>query len=372
MKAIKLSAEPTERTRSHNASGTWKNPKVTLEEVRQPTPGPRDLLLKTAYCGLCGSDFHLSEANSNGSILYPGLLELPVTLGHEFSAIVAGYGDSITSEEKKKFPIGSAVTAEEMLWCGECATCRNGNVNHCENLEELGFTRNGAQAEFLVVGIKYCWDLSPLEKTLGRDSALQAGALVEPYAVAYRALFQGAQKSPWQPQDRLLIFGAGPIGLACLDLALAFGGKNIQVVEHIENRKNLAIKLGATAAHTSGSQTNDLFDWIIDAAGATEAVISTAEKNLAVGGSVCLLARSEGRSSFNPEFLITKNARIFGSQGHSGDETFAKVLKLIAEKKVNPLRIVDRVIGFEEAAARLSQHDRRPGKILLKPHKELL
>lgn len=381
MKAIRLSAQPEKRTRSNRASATWKHPLVSLEQLAKPEPGPRDLLLKTAYCGICGSDFHLSEPGPDSAILYPGLLELPVTLGHEFSALVAGYGSAITDEEKKLFPLNSPLTAEEMLWCGECATCRTGNVNHCENLEELGFTRDGAQAEFLSVGIQYCWSLGTIEKSLGRDNALRAGALVEPYAVAYRALFQGAQRAEWNPEKTLLIYGAGPIGLACLDTAIAAGVGKAVIVEPVAERRTLAKKMGAHACFSGQennlgekilSATQKSIDWIIDAAGTTNEVISIAEKVLAVGGSICLLARAEGRGSLDAEFLITKNARIFGSQGHSGEATFGQVIKLMAENKIHPLSLLDKVVDFQEATQRLNQHARSPGKLLLKPHGDAL
>lgn len=368
MKALRLRAEQLgASSRSPEASKNWINPSVRLEEMPSPSPGPGELLLKVAFCGLCGSDYHLAEARGDSTIFYPGLVELPVTIGHEFSGKVVAHGPGMSDAAIKLFPAGSLVTAEEMLWCGECGPCRSGHLNHCENLEELGFTRDGAHAEYIRVNSKYCWSLAPLAEKFGEETALRLGALVEPYSVSYRALFQGAHGGKWLPGGAILIFGAGPIGLAALDLALAAGAAEVHVVESLPERRAFALEFGATKAF-SPSELDQLsrYDWIVDAAG-TGSAAEAAQRCLTIGGSLCLLARTDEPISLQPESLITRNARVFGSQGHSGESAFPRVIKLMAAGKLRALRLVQEEIDLKTAAERLSRQLKAPGKILVRP-----
>lgn len=361
MKALRLTGTPA---RSASASSTWKDPKVSLEQVPQPVPKANQLLIRVRYCGLCGSDFHLAEG------AYPGLAALPVTLGHEFSGIVAGHGAGTDPEILKRFPIGEPVTAEEMQWCGSCEPCRAGHVNHCERLEELGFTVDGAHGELICVHAKYCWSLGELRDRLGEENAFRLGALVEPYSVSYRALFQGAHAKPWLPGQRVLVIGCGPIGLAAADIALASGALEVHCVETLAERRELALKLGARkAVAPSGLAALGAaaYDWIVDAAGASGLLGELAVSKLAIGGTICLLARTDELIPLAPEALITKNARVVGSQGHSGESTFGRVISLMAAGRLRALDLVERIITLEEAASRLARRERCGGKILVQP-----
>ncbi|NUM88343.1 MAG: zinc-binding dehydrogenase [Bdellovibrionales bacterium] len=269
----------------------------------------------------------------------------------------------------RKFPLGALVTAEEMQWCGRCDQCRFGQPNHCEALEEIGFTRDGSHAELIAVDARYLWPLAPLESRFGADAALRMGAMVEPYAVSYRALFQGAPGNRWAPGSRVVILGAGPIGLAALDLARAAGAASIAVVEPREDRRHLAMRFGAGAAREKPDDlpTSLEFDWVIDAAGAGHAAMEIAARHLSVGGSVCFLARTDAPAAVWPEMLITKNARVFGSQGHSGEGAFRRVIDMMAEGLLHPLEMLEGVCSLPEAGGRLSRQHRGAGKILVRP-----
>ncbi|MGZ3706640.1 MAG: alcohol dehydrogenase catalytic domain-containing protein, partial [Bdellovibrionota bacterium] len=265
MKALRLRAE--REGRSADASVAWDSPQVRLEEISAPVPRADELLIRVRYCGLCGSDYHLASG------AYPGLASLPVTIGHEFSGVVAGHGAGTSPGVVAAFPVGTPVTAEEMQWCGSCGACRAGHVNHCENLEELGFTVDGAHSEFVRVPAKYCWSLAGLCDRVGEENSFRLGAMVEPYSVSFRALFQGAHAGAWIPGQRVLVLGAGPIGLAACDLAARIG-------------VSPSVGLDGLAA-LSGQ-----YDWILDAAGAPPLLMNLAQNHLAVGGTVCLLART--------------------------------------------------------------------------------
>ncbi len=163
----------------------YKAPHLATKDLPVPKVGPKDVLLKIKACGVCGSDIHMLETDKENYVLYPGLMKLPAVTGHEFSGVVQEVGKEVTD-----LKVGDLVTAEEMIWCGECKPCRGGFVNQCVHLEEIGFTINGAFAEYIAVGSKYCWKLDALAEKYGdTELALDLGATVEPSSVAYNAVF---------------------------------------------------------------------------------------------------------------------------------------------------------------------------------------
>ncbi len=203
---------------------------MSVETVPDPAPGPNDILLRPRACGICGSDVHFYETDRDGYVLYPGLTRFPVVIGHEFSGEVVEVGKEVRDLRR-----GDMVTCEEMIWCGECTPCRNGYPNQCQRLEEIGFTINGAQADLLVVGAKYCWKINALAQRYGNaDRAYGAGALCEPTSVSYNAMFSRAEG--FKPGGHVVVFGNGPIGFAAIALARAAGAANPLVAPKVERR----------------------------------------------------------------------------------------------------------------------------------------
>ncbi|MGH2360276.1 MAG: alcohol dehydrogenase catalytic domain-containing protein, partial [bacterium] len=101
-------------------SSVWRKPKVALDNVPEPALKANEVLLRPRACGVCGSDVHFYETDSQGYMLYPGLTKFPVVIGHEFSGEVVEVG-----REVRDLKPGDMVTCEEMIWCGECTPCRN-------------------------------------------------------------------------------------------------------------------------------------------------------------------------------------------------------------------------------------------------------
>jgi len=169
-KEYKLTKKEQNAKVALNGSCVWKNPSARIEEVKQPEIGSDEVLIRVKACGVCGSDVHMLEVDEDGYMLFPGPAKLPVDedgymlfpgpaklpciIGHEFSGVVEEIG-----KEVKSISRGDMVTCEEMNWCGRCIPCRAGMFNQCNNLEEIGFTINGAFAEFIVVKEKYCYKI---------------------------------------------------------------------------------------------------------------------------------------------------------------------------------------------------------------------
>ena len=166
----------------------WRNPRITLSDLPDPSPAADEVVIRVGACGICGSDLHFVERDADGYMLYPGLVRTPVTTGHEFAGVVEAVGADV-----RDLAVGDLVCAEEIASCGECLACRAGRPNNCTRIEELGFTFDGAHAEYVAVRARYCWSLAPLlDAGVQPAPAVRHGALVEPVGVGYIALFVSA------------------------------------------------------------------------------------------------------------------------------------------------------------------------------------
>lgn len=197
--------------------------KAIIEEVPYPKPGPREVVMKIAYCGICGSDLHASIGK------HP-FVPLPATPGHEFSGWVEEVGSEV-----KEFKKGDRVTSEPNLVCGKCYNCRIGRYNICEKLRVMGCQGDGAMADYFLL---------PVEKTvpIPKNLSLKHAALVEPVAVGTHA----AHRAGDLYMKNVAIIGSGMIGLAVLASVVKAGAKNIWVTDMDEERLKIAKSMGAT------------------------------------------------------------------------------------------------------------------------------
>jgi threonine dehydrogenase-like Zn-dependent dehydrogenase len=311
-------------------ASVWRHPKLGLVEVAEPALGPRDVRLRPRACGVCGSDVHFYETDEAGYIRYPGLTRFPVIIGHEFSGEVVETGPDVRELRR-----GDLVTVEEMIWCGECIPCRNGWPNQCERLEEIGFTIDGAMADQLVVGAKYCWPLGALAERYGSaEAACEAGALCEPTSVAYNGLFVRAGG-----------FGADEV------------------------HDPVAVQRAGASPHeivlqASGGAGADLQ---VEAAGAPALTVPEMEQAMAIGGKIVIIGRAAERAPLYLEHFQTRAAQIYGAQGHSGYGTFPNVIRLMASGRVDLRPIITSRFPLAEAPAAVERASRRQdGKVMVR------
>jgi len=353
-------------------SSIWRHPKLEVRSVPDPKPGPDEVLLKIKACGVCGSDIHFYEHDKDDYILYPGLTKFPTTTGHEFSGEVVEVGKNV-----KGLKVGDMVTAEEMIWCGYCTPCRNGYPNHCENLEEIGFTIPGAFAEYLAVGAKYCWKLDAIAEKYGsKDKAWEAGSVVEPTSVSYNAIFPRA--GGFNPGAYCAVFGAGPIGLAAIGLMRASGAGMIAAFEVSPNRREIAKKLGADYVYDPKAVSpheelmklskGEGFDFMFEGAGAPELTIPEMEKALAISGKIVQVGRAAHKVPMYLETLQVRRGQVFGSQGHSGDAIFPSVIRLMASGRLDMTQMITARYDLPKTVEAIAASgERKHSKITVKP-----
>lgn len=202
-------------------------PTLTIEEVATPEPGPGQVRVTVAGCGICHTDLHYLD---HGVKTFKAP---PLILGHECSGTVAACGEGV-----KKLREGDRVLLPAVFVCGQCRNCRQGRENICEEMQMLGNHIDGAYAEYIVVPAKDCFVL-PAEIPLV-EACIIADALSTPYhAVKHRARVR--------PGDTVAVFGCGGVGMNVVQCAVAAGGA-VVAVDLDDSKLALAQRLGATHA----------------------------------------------------------------------------------------------------------------------------
>ncbi len=191
---------------------------LTIETLPDPTPGAGEVVIEVCRCGICGSDLHLTEDAIFG---VPG----GTVLGHEYAGRVAALGKGTEGVK-----VGDHVAVMPIHSCGRCAACLAGEPAWCSIMRVDG----GGYSEYAVAKPHQC---VPLPSTV----ALEDGALVEPMAVGLHGVRLAASK----PGSRVLVVGAGPIGLAAIYWARRLGAGRIAATAGSTRRAALAHTMGA-------------------------------------------------------------------------------------------------------------------------------
>ena len=212
---------------------------MELLDAPIPEPGTGDVCIEVKAAGICGSDLHIYD----GSINIP--IRPPVIIGHEFAGTIHALGEGVGD-----WRVGDRITSETSITiCGKCPYCRTGFYNLCPDRTFLGYSADGAFAEFTIVPPR-------LLHRLPENISFQEGALTEPLACCVHGVMELTEIVAG---DLVIIFGPGAIGLLSMLLAKAAGG--IVLVAGISkdaDRLLLAEEMGAD--YTVDIETEDLTD----------------------------------------------------------------------------------------------------------------
>ncbi|MET7697800.1 MULTISPECIES: zinc-dependent alcohol dehydrogenase family protein [unclassified Streptomyces] len=224
--------------------------KAVVTEVPDPTPGPREVVVEVAACGLCGTDLHILQGEFAPS--------LPIVPGHEFAGEVVGVGAQVT-----EVSTGDRVAVDPSLYCYECRQCRTGHNNLCERWAAIGVTTAGGAAQFAVAPVANCVKLPEHIRT-------QDAALVEPLSCAVR----GYDVLRSRLGSRVLIYGSGTMGLMMLELAKRTGAASVDVVDLNTQRLATAQLLGVSGSAVNADELDRPQGWdvVVDATGNAAAI----------------------------------------------------------------------------------------------------
>ncbi len=298
-------------------AGVYRGPgEVALAERPLPEAGPGEVRLRISACGLCGTDLHL--VHSPKPIIEPGSI-----MGHEMAGVVDDLGAGVSG-----FAAGEAVVVEPLASCGDCEPCREGRDSICRDLQLYGLRRPGGFADAVVVPAHRLYRVPD-----GLRPAL--ASLAEPFAVAVHGLrLCGADLA--RPPNRLLILGAGSIGLAVVAVARAWGFGDVAITARYPHQAELAKRLGAHRVIDEGP-ADDLAgydsDLVVETVGGLADTMTTAGIALAPGGTACVLGVFMGPLSLDPLMFLGKEARLQWSNCYGrrpGEADFAESVRILA------------------------------------------
>ncbi|MFT0170462.1 alcohol dehydrogenase catalytic domain-containing protein [Paraburkholderia mimosarum] len=300
---------------------------LEIRTLSDPTPGVGEVVLKIHRCGICGSDLHMTDGHAPHFTLPENS-----TLGHEFAGEVVAVGKGV-----EKLKIGDPVTALPFTGCGHCVTCLAGKPNFCADFK-------GAAAGFA----QYAVVAERVATRLPKSLSMEDGALIEPMAVG----LHGVALAKLTPGAKVLVIGAGPVGLAAIFWARRLGAGRIVATASSRRREALARHMGADAFVVADSG-QDLAALAADALeGAPDVVFECAgQKDLIAQaihcvrpqGDVVVLGFCTVPDQFVPAAAVWKEVRIQFAVTYSMQE-FTHVANVFDAGHVEPrMMITDRV-----------------------------
>jgi 2-desacetyl-2-hydroxyethyl bacteriochlorophyllide A dehydrogenase len=313
----------------------------TISFLNKPVPeiGPGEVLLKVEYCGICGSDVH---AYSNGVAMQVGTV-----MGHECSGVVSQVGANIQNVR-----LGDRVWVKPGAPCGECYWCRKGKYMYCPQGFEraMGLTPkyDGAFAEYVLV--RYPHEM--LFK-LPSNVSFEEAALIEPLSVA----LHGVKVSRFKMGDRVVIVGAGMIGLGVLQYVRLGGAEKIIVLEKSQRKFQISKLIGADVVLDPVSEGDNLprrifeltngigADVVFECSGATSALQNTINY-VSSGGQIILIGLHEKELPFNFWTLLHREVELKGSLGFINE--CDDVLRNLKAKKIRTDNLISDVISLAD------------------------
>lgn len=292
---------------------------MNIREVPIPEIKEDEVLIRVQRAGICGSEL-------SGYLGHNSLRKPPLIMGHEFSGVVEQLGTQVDGLQ-----VGDRVTANPLVTCGHCRYCQSGQSQLCGERNLLGAHRPGAFAEYVAVPARNVYRLED-------HVSLEEGAFAEPFACAIHV----CRLLTLTPTDRLLIYGAGPIGLFALQAAQVYGLRDIVVMDLNEARLEIVKELGGIAATSLEQLEPSLrggFDAVIDAVGA-EATRRNSVQAARPGGRVVFTGLHEAESKLPVNDMIRSETVTMGAFAYSQND-FETASLWIGQGRVNMLPWVE-------------------------------
>ena len=313
-----------------------------MEERPIPKPGPGDVLIRVSSVGVCGSDTHYYRHGRVGSFVVDG----PLVLGHEAAGTIVGVGESVDPKR-----IGERVSIEPQRPDPDSEETRRGLYNLCPHMRFFATPPvDGALCDYVTIGAGYA---HPVPDSVSDDAA----ALCEPLSVGIAAI----RKAGVDGDSRVLITGAGPIGIVVAQLARAYGATDVVVSDPDESRREHALSFGATAVldptvEPIGELRVDAF---IDASGAPPAVVDGI-RAVRPAGTVVLVG--SGAESMELPTQLIQNRELVLTGVFRYANTWPTAIALVESGRVDLDAMVSAHFPLERAAEALDS-DRTPGNV---------
>lgn len=310
---------------------------LAVEERPLPEPGAGEARVRLEACGICGSDLHFYHTD----LFAPGH-----TPGHEMVGRIEALGPGTADQDLRE---GERVAIEPILSCGRCGPCRAGRYNVCRSLRLNGLHASGGLCESMV---------APAERLhrVSEELAPAVAALAEPVAVAVHGLRRGQLEAG----QRVLILGAGTVGLVTAVAARAMGAGEVWISARHAHQAERCRALGVTrvldeqeATHEALrelSQTID-FDLVVESVGGSADTLRAASAAVAPGGSISVLGVFLAQVAIDPYWMLVREGSIHWSNCYDatrGPADFALATRLVADEREHLAPLVTHRLPLSE------------------------
>lgn len=328
---------------------------VEVRDVERPVPGPGQVLVRSVLTGICGSDTHALVGMHS-------FLKPPYVPGHEAIGIVEGLGEDVEGVE-----IGARVLIKPNLACGECENCKAGRDNACDTLDWIGCdpkgVHPGAMAEYVVAPAQNLYDLP---KWVSDEEGVLVECLATPvHAVRIAGDVEGA---------RVLVIGAGTIGLLTVLAARQAGAGSVAVIDLEQSKLDRVLAQGADAGILAGS--GNVSNEVMEALGgradivfdcvANEKTVSQAFEVVRKAGTVMIVGVPASAFEVDVAILQDWELRLQGSAAYAARDV-ETALQIAAEGGIPAKEIVTAVYGIEDAPKAFAEASRNAsGKVIVR------
>ena len=321
---------------------------VELRDMPKPVPGMDEALLRPLYGGICGSDLN-SYRGKNAYLTYP---RIP---GHELSAEILEIG-----ENDRGFRPGDIVTVNPYFNCGACYSCRRGLVNACMSNQTMGVQRDGGFSEFLTM---------PASRLIsGKGLDPRTLALIEPFCIGYH----GIQRSSVGAGDRVLILGAGTIGVLAA-VAAKSRGADVWVCDIAPKKLEYAMRFGLNGMILNDSPEHfeqawkDLtggngFDVTVECVGLPSTLQNCLDA-VCFGGRAAVIGIGKQHIDLDFTIIQKKELNIFGSR-NALTRDFEELIDLVIRQDLHLDSIVTDEYPFDQAPRAFEDFHQHAGDML--------
>jgi len=325
--------------------------KLALQDRPTPTPGYKEILVKTAAVGICGTDTHVFDGEFEGTVF-------PIVPGHEATGTIVELGEGV-NDGVFDFHVGDHVAINPSTVCGECEFCLSGHQNLCRFWNGLGVVASdGAAQEFFTAPAGNVFKLKP-------DTELYEAALIEPLACAIR----GWDVLPRRLGDHVLVYGSGTMGLLMAQLATKAGAATVSIVDLNEERLTTAAECGIKMRYTSADQADrDKWDVVIDCTGNIRAIEDGLKRVKPAGYFQNFgVAPADGSAQYSPFRVYRDELSIVGTMAVLN--SFGRAVELFEAGAINAPAMISNSFTLDDYAEALEMFRRGEGrKLQIRPH----
>ena len=324
---------------------------LRMEEHPIPEINEGEVLIKVKAAGICGGDIHFY----NGTHPY---CNYPRIHGHELAGVVEKTSNGVTNVVP-----GDHVVVEPLVYCGECYPCRIGKYNCCTNLKVIGAHIDGGFAEYIKVPAHLVHKIPP-------DMPLALAATCEPYSIGYHS----TRRAQVTPSDKVLVLGAGAIGLTAIDFAKIVGAQ-VYIAEVSPFRQGMAKKFGAdviidplkndTAEKILDLTGGEGVGVVIEATGVAK-VMESCENLVAAGGRIVIAGLTNEKVAFTGINFTKREMTVIGTRNSAGE--FPAVINAIASGQTHSEVLITKRFPFSdmlEAIEYTSLNIANEGKVII-------